>query len=268
MRTRTRRKTSLSRISAASTPSCRVMPMLIFADHDSHRGASDTYYGQPQEAYGSHQQPAFGQQPGHSPQPQHQYGGPPPPQAHDGPPASGPQLPPGWLQQWDTNSQRYYYLEQATGRSQWEPPAMHGPPGDQQRGYGVPPASMTSYGQHGHSAQGYPPPTGLAYSGGEKKSNKGGMLAAGAGGLALGGLAGAALAHDSDSDDGMYLLHAAHTFSANCTDRTPRFRRLRSTSRRGIWWWSWPRSRLWLRCPSCKRPAGSRAQFRRLIITA
>lgn len=62
--------------------------------------------------------------------------------------------------------------------------------------------------------QGYPAPVGLAHSGGQhypheavrsgekQKSNKNGMLAAGAGGLLVGGLAGAALAGDS-SDDGM-----------------------------------------------------------------
>jgi len=45
-----------------------------------------------------------------------------------------------------------------------------------------------------------------AVKSGEKKkkdSNKGTLLAAGAGGLLVGGVAGAALAHDSDSDDGM-----------------------------------------------------------------
>jgi hypothetical protein len=34
-----------------------------------------------------------------------------------------PQLPPGWFQQWESDTQRVYYLEQATGRTQWVPPA-------------------------------------------------------------------------------------------------------------------------------------------------
>jgi hypothetical protein len=32
-------------------------------------------------------------------------------------------LPQGWLQQYDTQSQRWYYVDQSTGRSQWEPPS-------------------------------------------------------------------------------------------------------------------------------------------------
>ncbi|CAO3620861.1 unnamed protein product [Cunninghamella blakesleeana] len=33
-----------------------------------------------------------------------------------------PQLPQGWLALWDEKSQRYYYVEQATGKTQWEVP--------------------------------------------------------------------------------------------------------------------------------------------------
>ena len=47
---------------------------------------------------------------------------PPPPQNYGQPPYSPPN---GWSQHWDHGSQRYYYIEQATGRSQWEPPAYH-----------------------------------------------------------------------------------------------------------------------------------------------
>lgn len=35
-----------------------------------------------------------------------------------------PGLPPGWLQLLDPTSNRYYYVNEATGASQWEPPAM------------------------------------------------------------------------------------------------------------------------------------------------
>jgi WW domain len=31
-------------------------------------------------------------------------------------------LPPGWVKQWDSTSQQWYSVEQATGRTQWEPP--------------------------------------------------------------------------------------------------------------------------------------------------
>ncbi|KAF9697787.1 hypothetical protein EKO04_004213 [Ascochyta lentis] len=55
--------------------------------------------------------------------PQH----PPPKQNYGQPPYSPPA---GWSQHWDHGSQRYYYIEQATGRSQWEPPTnqFHQPP--------------------------------------------------------------------------------------------------------------------------------------------
>ncbi|KAK5106089.1 hypothetical protein LTS08_000205 [Lithohypha guttulata] len=168
---------------------------------DGSYGASDSY----------HQGQYAGQHSSNPSQPQ--YGGPPPSQGY-GPPAAEPDLPPGWIKQWDQNSQRYYYLEQATGRSQWEPPSMSYMSMDQSRGYGAP-AGQT-YPPHGYGqgfsqhGQGYPAPGGLAHSGGHgyppgatgsgEKSNKGALLAAGAGGLAVGGLAGAALAGD-DSDD-------------------------------------------------------------------
>jgi hypothetical protein len=64
-----------------------------------------------------------------------------------GPPG---QLPPGWIQQWDANSQRYYYVEQATGRTQWEPPLMYQGAGmhGQPEGYG-------HEGYRGHDSEGY-----------------------------------------------------------------------------------------------------------------
>jgi hypothetical protein len=37
-------------------------------------------------------------------------------------------LPPGWISQYDQQSQRTFYIEQSTGRSQWEPPALSPPP--------------------------------------------------------------------------------------------------------------------------------------------
>jgi hypothetical protein len=39
-------------------------------------------------------------------------------------PAQGPPAPNGWTQEFDTQSQRWYYIERSTGRSQWEPPSF------------------------------------------------------------------------------------------------------------------------------------------------
>lgn len=39
-------------------------------------------------------------------------------------PAQGPPAPKGWSQEFDHQSQRWYYREHATGRSQWAPPSM------------------------------------------------------------------------------------------------------------------------------------------------
>jgi hypothetical protein len=67
-------------------------------------------------AYGNNYYQGHAQQP-----PYHQQ--PPPQQAYGQPPFSPPQ---GWSQHWDQNAHRYYYIEQSTGRSQWEPPAHQG----------------------------------------------------------------------------------------------------------------------------------------------
>ncbi|KAL0960039.1 hypothetical protein HGRIS_011687 [Hohenbuehelia grisea] len=52
------------------------------------------------------------------------------------------QLPPGWTAEWDPNHQRYLFIESASGRTQWEPPAQ-GAPGagapDQAAATGSPP---------------------------------------------------------------------------------------------------------------------------------
>ncbi|KAJ9502595.1 hypothetical protein LTR96_005716 [Exophiala xenobiotica] len=121
----------------------------------------------------------------------------------------GPQLPPGWIAQWDGTSQRWYYLEQATGRTQWElwnvPPGGAGTP-EFQQGYGhAMPAVPHMQGQGEHSREYYTD----SGSGGQQKKGSGmrGKVAAGLGGAAIGAIAGHALG-DSDSDDG---AHAAPT---------------------------------------------------------
>lgn len=157
-------------------------------------------YSQQQQPYGK---PApYGQQ--------QTYGAPP---SH--PPSSGgpPQLPPGWISQWDPNSQRYYYLEQATGRTQWDPPQPYNQSGFAPPPMGAPNMGHDSYGgQQGQPTGYYSQETTQTFQdphgGGmkevtqktEKKSGKGGMLAAGAGGLAVGAVGGAVLAHEMGED--------------------------------------------------------------------
>ncbi|KAL4973409.1 hypothetical protein BDW66DRAFT_153859 [Aspergillus desertorum] len=125
------------------------------------------------------------------------------------PPPSGPPLPPGWVAQFDHASQRWYYIEQATGISRWEPPAYPAPYGQ----YGQPqvpqyagapvypsPGQYPGHGQQGHDRgynPGYDPAGGYApgydysqggehYSGeksgkNKSKDDKKNMLLAGAG---------------------------------------------------------------------------------------
>lgn len=120
----------------------------------------------------------------------------PPPTARP-PPGPPPPLPAGWHQEWEPNMRRAFWVEDNTGRAQWEPP--YGP------GYYDGSRSVEPQGGY-YAAPPAPPPVG--YGGGpgyqqqpavvveEKKSNAGKYLAAGAAGLALGGLAGAFIEHE------------------------------------------------------------------------
>jgi hypothetical protein len=106
-------------------------------------------------------------------------------------------MPPGWIQQWDQGSQRWYYVEQATGRTQWDPPA-HLPPGP----YAPPPSGAPYQAPGGHderglfgNTQGHQghdyTPSGAATNEKEKKKDKSGhstamLAAAGIGGIAAG----------------------------------------------------------------------------------
>lgn len=169
-------------------------------------------------------------------------------------------MPAGWSQQWDPNSQRLYYLEQATGRTQWEVPvdqtdqcgptaSGNGYPFTQGQQYvyqsysqdrsqdqghvnqsgstvsdnGYPPTSgqQNNYPDQSHQGQlqqpyGYPQPGTVAHPGDpnhpteatpdaqkpKKSGNNTGLLAAGAGGLLLGGVVGAALSDYSGHHEG------------------------------------------------------------------
>jgi hypothetical protein len=171
------------------------------------RGASDSFYSQGPPAGGQHppqQHAPQGQ--GYPPQgqgyatqgyPQQQpYGQGPPPVGPPAPMGAPPPMPPGWVQQWDQGSQRWYYVEQATGRTQWDPPSNL-PPGPY-----APPPSGAPYqapgghderglfgNTHGHQGHDYTP-SGHATNEKEKKKDKGHstamLAAAGIGGVAAG----------------------------------------------------------------------------------
>ncbi|KAJ3027048.1 UNVERIFIED_CONTAM: hypothetical protein HDU68_004584 [Siphonaria sp. JEL0065] len=94
-----------------------------------------------------------------------------------------PPLPPGFIAQWSAQHNRYFFVNQATGQSQWEAPAVHG-------GYQAPPhqpppqqygQSQPQYGQQPRPQQ----QGGLGALGG-----LGGLLSGGALGGALGGVLG------------------------------------------------------------------------------
>ncbi|CAK3917015.1 ww domain [Lecanosticta acicola] len=150
----------------------------------------------------------------------------PPPQQYNQPPSqqygqpygqqpysSGPPpQPPRWIQQFDQASQRTYYAE-TTGRSEWNPPANDGG----QRSVG---GAGGFYDQYGGAMPSQAPPqpgyehqeNAQQYYGEVQKQEKShdtrNMLLAGAAGVAVGGLAGAALAGD-DSDDEKHEAPAA-----------------------------------------------------------
>jgi hypothetical protein len=115
----------------------------------------------------------------------------PPPLARP-PPRSPPPLPQGWVQEWEPSTRRAFYVEQATGCSQWETPyEQPGYSGYDDGSRGVPPQGPPPmhYDDHspGYYQQDQP----------EKKSSDAGKyLAAGAAGLAVGGIGGALIANE------------------------------------------------------------------------
>lgn len=62
----------------------------------------------------------------------------------EGPTFAPPQLPPGWIAQWDGASKKYYFVQLSTGVSQWEVPTDAAPTGGtpaptgNEHPYGVP----------------------------------------------------------------------------------------------------------------------------------
>lgn len=63
----------------------------------------------------------------------------------EGPTFAPPALPAGWIAQWDGASKKYYYVQLATGVSQWDVPTQAAQTG-------------TTPGQHVEHPYGHPPP--------------------------------------------------------------------------------------------------------------
>ncbi|ERF75764.1 hypothetical protein EPUS_01594 [Endocarpon pusillum Z07020] len=110
---------------------------------ETHYGQS-SQHGEQAQQYG---QSSYGQGP--------HYGGAPAPGLTN----VDSSLPPGWIKQWDSTSQRWYFVQQATGRTQWEPPVLIAQSYGEQNTY---PSTGGHYEQHhdstmkakGHSTMG------------------------------------------------------------------------------------------------------------------
>ncbi|KAF7534092.1 hypothetical protein G7054_g6518 [Neopestalotiopsis clavispora] len=198
-------------------------------------GQYGSQYGQGQYSYPAPQQynfPAQGELYSSTPA-QQRYGG--QSQAPEYPPPQDkPPIPRGWISKWDQRYQHWYYVEEATGRSQWEAPGFDATrppmPGADSRahqpsyGGGVLPPNGYGASGHGDGCGGYVgEQRGDSYEPEKEKnsSNKSGMLLGVAGGLAVGAVGGALLneALDDSSDDDhqaplpapVYVVEAAST---------------------------------------------------------
>ncbi|KAK2040525.1 hypothetical protein LZ31DRAFT_40601 [Colletotrichum somersetense] len=181
--------------------------------------------------YPSQAQPQSGPGYGYGGQSSYAQAPPPAPQSA-APPMAAPPVSSGWLVQWDTTHNRWFYVDQSTGRSQWEHPSpptgpqgpsSYAPPpssdtrafgGDQGHGYGSPapsyggaaPYGQPPYGQAPYDQQGGTNPYGEKD---KKKSNSSGMLLGAAGGLAVGAVGGALIANALDDSDDEHKAAAA-----------------------------------------------------------
>ncbi|KAF5513566.1 hypothetical protein CGCF413_v001129 [Colletotrichum fructicola] len=123
-----------------------------YGDHPQQQqyGAPPSNYPYPSQAQ---PQPGYGSQPS--------YGQPTPPAAQSAPPMAAPSVSQGWLCQWDSNYQRWFYVDQSSGRSQWEHPSPPtGPVGTPSYGAPppVPPSDTRAFGDQGHGGYGSPAP--------------------------------------------------------------------------------------------------------------
>ncbi|KAF4509040.1 hypothetical protein G6O67_005350 [Ophiocordyceps sinensis] len=210
-------------ISPSSHPAIYISPTMSLFKNISNEfqnlGFGDKKREDPQQGqrdYGYHG--ASEQQGGGGGSPPAQYYAAPPQPAFQ-PPSDKPPLPSGWTPLFDQQHQRWYYVEEGTGETQWEapgysppPPPVDGRPLDSSQGYGQGgqgghgnyPPSGGGHGDYGPPAG--PPPGygGQSYQAhGEEKQGggKGGMLLGAAGGLAA-GAAGGALLHHATSGHG------------------------------------------------------------------
>ncbi|KAI0842802.1 hypothetical protein F5Y06DRAFT_73926 [Hypoxylon sp. FL0890] len=200
-----------------------------YSGEHSYPPPSQQYGG---SSYGQQPYPPYDDKPTSSPYPASS----PPPNAGPtySPPPDKPPIPAGWIPQFDQQYQRWYYYEQATGRSQWEAPGYHGAShGEEDRGWGshgesgyssqaAPGYGYSSHDSHGYESHGDHGKHGdYGYGHGEhgyghqseerygddkpkkKKGGHGGLLLGAAGGLAVGAIGGALLANalDDSSDD-------------------------------------------------------------------
>ncbi|KAL5045906.1 hypothetical protein BDW71DRAFT_183027 [Aspergillus fruticulosus] len=119
-----------------------------------------------------------------------------------------PPLPIGWIQEWEPRARRAFYVETATGRTEWTLPAdvsygeaSRSGPGEYYASPPPPaPVPAPGYPPQEYAAPAYPP-QGQGYSGEyqeeeKKHSDTGKILAAGAAGLAIGAVGGAILGHE------------------------------------------------------------------------
>ncbi|KND89141.1 hypothetical protein TOPH_06217 [Tolypocladium ophioglossoides CBS 100239] len=154
------------------------------------------------------------QGPGQGGFPPAQYYGAPPTPAYQ-PPSVMPPLPPGWTTLFDQQYQRWYYVEQATGRTQWEAPGYVQPPPPVVSRPGNEPLA---YGQGGQGGQGSQDDEE------DKGRGTGGMLLGAAGGLAVGAIGGALIQHalsESDSDEERRQLPALYPQASYSADEPP-----------------------------------------------
>lgn len=130
-----------------------------------------------------------------------------------------PPLPYGWVQEWEPRERRAFFVETATGRSEWTLPA-DAAYGEQSRGGGEPYPPPVPAAYPPHESGGYPPqyPPHEGYGGEypeekkKEKSDTGKYLAAGAAGLAIGAVGGAILGHELS----MFPSHSFLGYLAVC----------------------------------------------------
>ncbi|PKX93405.1 WW domain protein [Aspergillus novofumigatus IBT 16806] len=115
-----------------------------------------------------------------------------------------PPLPHGWVQEWEPSLRRAYFVETATGRSQWETPmqdseharGLGGPPPESAGYYASPPPPPPQDGGYYPPAGQYPPPEEK-----KKSSGVGKIIAGGVAGVALGAAGMALWEHEKREDE-------------------------------------------------------------------